>query len=176
MQKPNIVFVFDDQHRYTALGASGNPVIRTPNLDRLATQGLTFDRAFSSCPICSPYRGQLLTGRYAHKNGVIDNEYRMRDDQVTLAQAFKRAGYHTGYVGKWHLGYPPYTEDKRYGFDTMAAYNCIHSYYKVAYSENESDPIKIDGWAPEKETDLAIQQDTQYGAPHDVYGDKDKHA
>jgi len=157
MEKPNILLIFDDQHRYSALGRSGNKVIQTPNMDRLAAQGLVFDRAFSSCPICSPFRGQVLTGRYAHKNGVVDNEYRMRADQVTLPQALKSAGYRTGFVGKWHLGYPPYTEDKRYGFDDMAAYNCNHSYYKVAYFENEEGPVKIDGWAPEEETSLAIR-------------------
>jgi arylsulfatase A-like enzyme len=155
--KPNILFVFADQLRYAALGSSGNQIVRTPNLDRLASQGMTFDRAFSSHPLCSPYRAHIMTGKYGHLTGVIDNEYRLKTDQVTLPQVLKGAGYHTGFVGKWHLGYGPYTEDKRYGFDYMAAYDCQHAYYTTSYYENDRGPIKIDKWAPEGETDVAIR-------------------
>lgn len=155
--KPNVLFIFADQLRYTALGSSGNKVVRTPNLDRLARQGLVFDRAFSSHPLCSPYRGHIMTGKYGHITGVMDNEYRLKTDQVTLPQVLKGAGYHTGFIGKWHLGYGPYTPDKRYGFDYMAAYNCNHAYYSITYHENERGPIKMDKWAPECETDLTIR-------------------
>ncbi len=156
-ERPNLVFVFADQLRYGALGSSGNRVVRTPNLDRLAGQGMVFDQAFSSHPLCAPYRAHIMTGRYGCQNGVPDNEYRLKADQVTLPQALKGVGYRTGFVGKWHLGDGPYTEDKRYGFDYMAAYNCQHAYYKTTYWENERGPIRIQGWAPEGETDLAIR-------------------
>lgn len=156
-ERPNILFVFADQLRYTALGSSGNQVVKTPNLDRLANQGIVFDQAFSNHPLCAPYRANIVTGRYGFRNGVPDNEYRLKTDQVTLPQTLKDAGYHTGFVGKWHLGNGPYTQDKRYGFDYMAAYNCQHAYYKTTYWENERGPIKIDAWAPEGETDLAIK-------------------
>jgi arylsulfatase A-like enzyme len=155
MNHPNILFVFSDQQRYSALGCTGNAVIQTPHLDRLAEGGVCFDQAFSSCPICSPYRAQILTGRYAHDNGVVDNEYKLRDDR-TLARALKEAGYATAYVGKWHLGYGPYPQEKRYGFDDMAAYDCQHQYYTTTYYENESGPHAIEGWAPTGETDLAL--------------------
>ena len=157
MDRPNVVFIFDDQHRYSAMGTSDNPVIETPNLDLLASQGIVLDQVYSSCPICSPYRGQLMTGRYSHCNGVLDNEYSLHPNQAVLPDVLKRAGYTTGYVGKWHLGYPPYTQDNRSGFDYMAAYDCRHSYYKTDYYENETGPISMDGWAPEIETDLAIR-------------------
>lgn len=157
MLPPNIIYILDDQHRYGVLGVDGNSIIQTPHLDRLAEQGMVFDQSFSSCPICAPYRAQLFTGRYSHCNGVLDNEYKMHCDQVTLAQALKSGGYHTGLIGKWHLGYPPYTKEARYGFDYMAAHNAEHDYYRVSYFENESGPILIDGWAPEEETSLAIR-------------------
>lgn len=139
------------------MGTSDNPVIETPNLDLLASQGIVLDQVYSSCPICSPYRGQLMTGRYSHCNGVLDNEYSLHPNQDFLPDVLKRAGYTTGYVGKWHLGYPPYTQDNRFGFDYMAAYDCRHSYYKTDYFENETGPISMDGWAPKIETDLAIR-------------------
>ncbi len=156
MKRPNILYIFADQMRYTALPSNGNTVVKTPNFDKLAEQGMSFDRAFSSCPICSPYRAQVLSGLYSHQNGTMDNEYKMRTDIDTLPKALKRAGYNTGYVGKWHLGYGPYTEDKRYGFDYMAAYNLNHDYLNGSYHENESGPIKMEKWGPEAETDLAI--------------------
>ena len=141
MTPPHIVYVLDDQHRYCALGSSGNPIVRTPNLDRLAGEGMVLDQVFSSCPICAPHRAQLFTGRYSHCNGVPDNEYRLRAGQTTLPQALKRAGYHTGLIGKWHLGYPPYSEEQRFGFDYMAANNAEHDYYRGSYFENERGPI-----------------------------------
>lgn len=168
--KPNIIFVFSDQQRYNTLGCTGNPIMRTPVFDRLAAEGVLFRQAFSSCPICSPYRGQIVTGRYSHANGVICNEYRLFDNQTTIAQALKGAGYRTGFIGKWHLGYGPYTPEKRYGFDEMAAYNCQHSYFNTSYHDNEEGPIKIDKWSVTGETDLAIRfmrnhQDKHAGKP-----------
>lgn len=157
MKKPNIIFVFDDQHRYSAMGCNGNEVIHTPNFDRLADEGIVLDEVISSCPICSPYRGQLMSGRYSHKNGVMDNEYLLKEDQPLLPSELGNQGYKTAFIGKWHLGYPPYSEDNRFGFDYMAAYDCKHDYYNVSYHENEKGPIKIEGWAPEEETSLAIR-------------------
>jgi arylsulfatase A-like enzyme len=157
MDRPNILYVFSDQQRYGTMGCTGNPVIETPHLDRLAREGVSYDRAFSACPICSPYRAQILTGRYAHANGVVDNEYALSDDQVTLAQALGAAGYRSAYVGKWHLGYGPYPVESRYGFSDMAAYNCQHDYYQTTYYRNEEGPYEMAGWAPSVETDLAIR-------------------
>ncbi len=158
MARPNILFVFSDQHRYRALGSSGNPVVRTPNLDRLAGQGVIFDQAFSCYPLCSPYRGQLLTGTYCHKNLVVCNEYALKGCQETIAQVLSMAGYHTGFLGRWHLGYGPYPEQQRHGFDYLAAYNIAGAgYYKTEYYENERGPIPFGCWAPEGETSLAIR-------------------
>ena len=156
MKKPNIVFVFADQLRYDALGSSGNSLVKTHNFDRLAAEGVVFDQCFSNCPVCSPYRGLLFSGKYPHVNGVVDNEYALRDDENTLPRVLSRAGYRTGFVGKLHLGYGPYTEEKRLGFDYMAAYNCGHDYYNLSYFENDGPETPFNKWAPEGETDLAL--------------------
>ncbi len=155
--KPNILYIFADQLRYSALGSSGNDIVYTPNLDKLAGQGVVFDNAFSSCPICSPYRAQIITGRYSHKNGVMDNQYKPRTDQKTIHHVLKEAGYHTAHIGKWHLGFGPYTKDKRYGLDYIFAHNCNHHYYQVSYYENERGPIETNRWSPIVETDKAIE-------------------
>ncbi len=156
MTQPNVIFIFSDQQRYSAAGFNGNKLVKTPHLDALAAEGVVFDEAYSSCPICSPYRGQILTGRYSHTNGCIDNEYALFPDQETLPSVLKAEGYKTGYVGKWHLGYGPYTKEKRYGFDYLAGYNCNHNHYDLSYHENEDGPFKMESWGPTKETDLAL--------------------
>jgi arylsulfatase A-like enzyme len=156
-KKPNIVFVFADQLRYTAMGCCGNEIVKTPNFDRMASQGIIFDNCCANHPLCSPYRANLITGKYGFANGVPDNEYLLWDNQVTLPRALKPVGYNTAFIGKWHLGHGPYPEDGRHGFDYMAAYNCQHSYYKTTYHENETDKMRIQKFAPEGETDLAIK-------------------
>ncbi len=164
MKQPHILFVFADQLRYDALACNGNTVVRTPNIDRLAREGVVFDQAYSSCPICSPYRAQVLTGNYSHVNGVMCNEYRLFDNQRTLAHRMKELGYRTAYVGKWHLGYPPYPEHRRYGFDDMLAYNCIHSYYEVSYYHNEKGPMPMVQFAPVVESELALDYLKRHGS------------
>jgi arylsulfatase A-like enzyme len=155
--RPNILFVFSDQQRYEALGSSGNRIIKTPNFDKIAEQGIVFDQALASHPLCAPYRAQLMTGRYSHANGVVDNDYKLKEGQAFLGEVLKRKGYHTGYVGKWHLGHAPYPEHKRYGFDCLAGYVCGHAYYKQSYHINEDGPFPFNEWAPQGETSLAIQ-------------------
>ena len=152
MKKPNIIYVFADQLRYSALGCNGNTDIQTPNFDHLAQEGMVLDQAFSACPLCSPYRAQVLSGKYAHENGVMCNEYELRHDIPTLPQVLKAAGYDTFYVGKWHLGYGPYPEEKRYGFDAMAAYNINQDAFHGSYYINEDGPYEMDDWHPIIET------------------------
>ena len=70
-RKPNILFVFSDQHRHDVLGCAGHPLVQTPNLDRLADSGMRFERTWSQCPVCMPCRGTMITGRYAHELGRL---------------------------------------------------------------------------------------------------------
>jgi arylsulfatase A-like enzyme len=163
-RRPNVVYVYADQLRYDAVGFDGNRVVRTPTFDRLAREGVVLDEAIASAPICAPYRGQLLTGRYAHANGVIDNEYALFDDQPTLPRVLREHGYRTAYVGKWHLGYPPFDESARQGFDDLYGYNNAHEYYRVEYWHNERGPFPMVDFAPAVETQLAIDYLSDHAA------------
>lgn len=158
-QRPNLLFVFSDQQRYSALGANGNPIVQTPTIDRLAAEGMVCDNVFSNHPLCSPFRAMLITGRYAWQNLVIDNEYRPRRDIPTLPGTLREHGYGTGHVGTFHLGKGPYPAEDRYGLDYLAALhlNGGKGYFNQKYFENESGPTVIEGWGPEVETDLAIR-------------------
>jgi arylsulfatase A-like enzyme len=124
----------------------------------MASQGMVCDNMFSSHPLCSPFRAILLTGRYAWRNGVIDNEYEPFRNIPTLPGALRSEGYHTGHIGIWHLGVAPYPERDRYGLDYLAAVEGIGgNYYDQSYCENERAPKRHEGWSPAIETDLAIR-------------------
>jgi arylsulfatase A-like enzyme len=101
-EKPNVIWLFGDQHRAQALSCAGDPNARTPNVDNLAELGMTFTNAVSGFPLCCPFRGTLLSGRYPH-HAVPGHEYPLPDGQKTVAHAFNDAGYRTAYFGKWHV-------------------------------------------------------------------------
>lgn len=103
MDTPNILFIFPDQLGAAWMGAYGNPVVQTPNLDRFAAQGILFENAYTACPLCTPYRGTLFTGRYPCQTGITDNNYRIPSDEIKLPELLNQAGYYTSYIGKWHL-------------------------------------------------------------------------
>lgn len=137
--RPNILFVLADQLRASALPLYGETQIETPNIDRLAGQGTVFTQAVSTCPVCTPYRAMLLTGRHPQTTGHVINFVRTRHDEISIADAFSRAGYGTGWVGKWHLhtgsfpqiegpDYVPQGRD-RLGFEFWRGYNFHCSYF-----------------------------------------------
>ena len=102
-QRPNILFIFTDQQRADTIHAGGNPIIRTPNLDRLCREGVRFSSAFTPSPECVPARCSLIYGRYPHQTGCFSNANPMPDDSNTLMAALSAAGYRTHAVGKMHL-------------------------------------------------------------------------
>ena len=129
--RPNVIWIFGDQHRAQTLGCMGDPNVSTPNIDRLAAEGVVFTAAVAGTPLCSPYRGSLLTGYYPHRC-VPGHEHCMPPDQPTIATRLRAAGYRTGYFGKWHVdGFhegaqraamhivPP---ERRGGFDDWVGY------------------------------------------------------
>ena len=102
-RRPNIIFILTDDHRWDHLGFLGHPFLRTPNLDRLAGEGVNFANAFVVTSLCSPSRATFLTGMYAHQHGVKNNLTHWRDSNVTVLELLKNAGYDTAFIGKWHM-------------------------------------------------------------------------
>jgi arylsulfatase A-like enzyme len=125
--KPHIIFVMADDMGWGQTGYRGHPVLKTPNLDAMAANGLRFERFYAGNPVCSPTRATVLTGRTNDRAGVLSHGYALRLQEKTIAQALKGAGYVTGHFGKWHLngfkgpGAPVLKDDPRspgaFGFD-----------------------------------------------------------
>src|ERR1051325_8223901 len=103
--KPNIVLIISDQFRGDCVGAMGlNPMNLTPNLDRMASNGVLFRSAFCNQPVCAPARASIFTGQYPAKHGVWKNGIALPENATTLAKSLRSAGYSANYMGKWHLG------------------------------------------------------------------------
>lgn len=161
-KNPNVLIVLADQWRAQSTGYSGDPNVQTPNLDRLAAGSVNFKNAVSSMPVCTPFRASLLTGQRPLINGVFMNDVQLDTDAVSMGKVFSKAGYDTGYIGKWHLDghgrlqfIPP--GNRRQGFDFWAANECTHDYNESVYYKNEDPTRKIwDGYDAFSETDAAI--------------------
>src|SRR5260221_113633 len=115
-RRPNVVLIITDDQGYGDLSLHGNPNLNTPAMDRIAREGVQFTQ-FQVCPVCSPTRSSLMTGRYNYRTGVVDTflgRSMMDPREVTAAEVFSKAGYKTGIFGKWHLGdnYPMRACDK----------------------------------------------------------------
>ena len=130
-KRPNVIWIMSDQHRQQALGCNGDANIDSPNLDRLSGSGVQFAQAVSGFPLCCPFRGSLLTGRYPH-HCVPGHEYPLPPGQPTIAEPLKQNGYHTAWFGKWHLAgwherdgrgaFYITQPEQRGGFDTWLGY------------------------------------------------------
>ena len=129
-RKPNFVFFLIDDMGWRDLGCYGSTFYETPNIDKLAADGMRFTNAYAACPVCSPTRASIMTGKYParlnltdylvgrRRGKLIPPEYihQMPLEEITIAEALKKAGYTTGFVGKWHLGDKPYWPERQ-GFD-----------------------------------------------------------
>lgn len=127
-RRPNVVIVLTDDVRYDAMGCAGDPRLQTPNLDRLAAEGVRFANAFVTTSLCSPSRASLLTGCYAHRHGVVDNVSRDPDRSCpTFAEVLQQSGYETAYLGKWHM---LARGTRRPGFDHWVSFTGQGEYYR----------------------------------------------
>jgi len=148
---PNVVLVFGDQWRAQAMGYAGDPNVRTPVLDTLASESMNFTHAVAGCPVCSPYRASLLTGQFPLTHGVFVNDVYLQPRSPSMADAFRGAGYNTAYIGKWHVDghgrsnyIPP---DRRQGYDYWKVLECTHQYNESAYyAGNSAEKLYWDGY------------------------------
>ncbi len=169
LKKPNLVYVFADQLRYGSCGYAGDEYARTPNMDRLASEGCNLHQAVSSTPVCAPYRASLMTGKYQSSTGMVINEIRLSPEHKCFGHVLTEGGYNTGYIGKWHMwanqlghhelvrnGFTP-PGAYRLGFDGYwAAYNFNHYYFHSPYFLNNAEPHIRQGYEPDGQTDMAI--------------------
>jgi len=183
--RPNILFYIADQFRADAAGVYGGRNITTPHLDRLAREGTVFNQAVSTCPVCTPYRGMLMTGRYPTHSGILMNwvEASPRQNPHCLANVMNEAGYDTAMIGKWHLAagrlkraglYKPdeqatkaYLQENpetefvppgpaRLGFRHWEAYNFHCSFSDYWYYRDEPKKIRDDAYETDSQTESAI--------------------
>ena len=172
-RRPNVIWVFGDQHRAQAVGYRGDPNLATPNLDNMTRQGVRFDCAVAGAPWCAPFRGALISGTYPHQNGVVCNGIQLDPAAPTVATAFNQAGYHTAYIGKWHLdgAYGPGEEEARYvpperrgGFRYWMAHeanNNQHVHY-VHGTDSEREALRLEGYCTDAMTDLLVDHLRQH--------------
>ncbi len=147
--RPNVIFIMADDHAYQAISAYGSDLIETPNIDRLADEGLRFDRAYVGNSICSPSRATLLTGKFSHANGLRDNVGIFDGSQATLQGLMQDAGYETAIVGKWHLKSEPT------GFDYWDVLPDQGEYYNPVFVSADGERT-VEGYVTDITTDLAI--------------------
>ena len=151
-KRPNIVFIFSDDHATHAIGAYGGlyqAINPTPNIDRLAREGMLFENSFCTNSICGPSRAVILTGKHSHKNGFMNNGNRFNPDQTTFPKLLQACGYQTALFGKWHLKSTPQ------GFDTWMVLPGQGAYYNPEFLTPEGSKV-IKGHCTQIVTDLAV--------------------
>ena len=163
----NVLFIMGDDHAAYALGAYGNSIVRTPNLDRLASRGVRFDRAYVNSPVCTPSRQSIITGRLPHAAGVTLLRTPLSEEQLTVAEHLKLQGFSTGAVGKMHF----INEESRHGFDYRADLPDYTKHLNAHPPQKPPESVKVKPpWRPFRDpARIWLNAD---GLPSDVY-DKD---
>ena len=182
--RPNILFLFSDDHAIKAISAYGGPlanVAPTPNIDRIANEGAVFQNSFCANSICGPSRACILTGKHSHINGFMRNGNNFDSRQWTVAKELQKGGYTTAVIGKWHLKSHPV------GFDHWEVLPGQGSYYNPVFTQMDGTNKKFEGYATDLTTDKAVdwlnQRDTskpfflmcQHKAPHRTFSPALRH-
>ncbi|MGB1927635.1 MAG: sulfatase-like hydrolase/transferase, partial [Rubripirellula sp.] len=153
-ERPNILFIFSDDHAINSISAYGGPLARvapTPNIDRIAKDGAVFVNSFCGNSICGPSRATILTGKHSHKNGFMRNTGKGFDQsQWTVAKALQAGGYHTAVIGKWHLKTTPL------GFDHFEIFPGQGSYYNPVFIQPDGSKKQFEGYATDLTTEKAV--------------------
>ena len=166
--QPNLLFVFADQWRRQAVGCMKEDPIITPAMDQFASEGVLFENAFSCCPVCTPNRASIITGKHPYSMNMMYNWLRLPVEENTIAKVAKENGYNTGYIGKWHLDEHEEDEpgtiynamtpagERRVGFDFWHANGCFHQHFQLNYITTDNQIIEGEGWQVDYETDVAV--------------------
>ena len=152
-ERPNIIFIMTDDHATQAMSCYGGNLIETPNMDRIADEGMRFDNCYATNALSGPSRACILTGKFSHRNGFTDNASTFDGSQLTFPKVMRENGYATGVVGKWHL------ISKPQGFDhwsILLGQNEQGNYYKPVFYENGT-VVNEDGYVTDVITDKAIE-------------------
>ena len=147
--RPNIVFIMADDHAYQAISAYSDLLIRTPQIDRIAREGMLFTNACVTNSLCAPSRATILTGKHCHLQGKIDNRFPFDTTQITFPQLFQAAGYQTAMFGKLHFGNNPK------GIDEFKILPGQGNYYNPEFITNEGE-IKVEGYTTDIITDMTM--------------------
>lgn len=139
-EQPNIIYVLTDDQRYDALGFL-NDELNTPNMDRMAEEGVHFENAFVTTALCSPSRASIITGEYMHDHGIVDNNTKFSDDAEFFPEKLREAGYETAFIGKWHMG--GHSDAPQPGFDRWISFAGQGHY--APKQGNRQHTLNIDG-------------------------------
>ena len=153
----NVVFILSDDHRYDFMGFLGKPAfLRTPNMDRLATEGAHIQNTFVQTALCSPSRASILTGQISNRHGVVNNQSPESPDLVFFPQYLQQAGYHTAFIGKWHMGEDEASDKPRPGFDHWVSFKGQGVYFDPELNI-DGQTTQVPGYITDILTDHALQ-------------------
>jgi arylsulfatase A-like enzyme len=177
-ETPHIIYLISDEHRGQAMGHAGDPNVETPSMDRLAREGVSFARAYANCPICTPSRGTMFSGRHAHAGPVAGFFDNYKASAPSTATILREAGYHTAYVGKWHCGIvrdqlPPLVKEKpeefkgsaqrtperhRAGFQDWFGFENLNQHFaSFTYRGDDVNPTKTPGYETDGLTEMVLE-------------------
>lgn len=153
-KRRNIIFILSDDHRYDFMGFMGKPeFLQTPGMDRMASGGAHLQNAFVSTSLCSPSRASILTGLYAHKHGVVDNNSPVPEGTTFFPQYLQKSGYQTAFIGKWHMGGA--SDAPRPGFHRWVSFRGQGTYYDPVLNV-DGERVETKGYVTDLLTDYAI--------------------